>query len=98
MSNISRRNFIGAAGLAAASISLRADDKPDLDGYVRGILAMAISDCTAAFETLPIVENIDILRNILYSGIWFKFEEKFRKRTEAAQARVTSTERTAQDE
>ena len=73
-------------------------DKPDLDGYVRGILAMAISDCTAAFETLPIVENIDILRNILYSGIWFKFEEKFRKRTEAAQARVTSTERTAQDE
>ena len=55
---------------------------PDLDGYVRGVLTMAVSDCAAAFETLPVVENIDILRNILYSGIWRKFDEKFRKRTE----------------
>jgi hypothetical protein len=55
---------------------------------------MALSDCTAAFETLPIVENVDILRNILYSGIWCKFEEKHRKRTEAG----AFAERTSQNE
>lgn len=69
-------------------------DRPGFDQYVRGVLTMALSDCTAAFETLPVVENIDILRNILYSGIWCKFEEKHRKRTEAS----ASEERTAQNE
>ena len=69
-------------------------DRPGFDQYVRGVLTMARSDCTAAFETLPVVENIDILRNILYSGIWCKFEEKHRKRSEAA----SSTERTVKDE
>ena len=73
-------------------ISMR--DRPGFDQYVRGVLTMALSDCTAAFETLPIVENIDILRNILYSGIWCKFEEKNKKRTEAA----ASAERTAHNE
>ena len=51
-------------------------DRPDLARYVRGLLTMTISECTAAFETLPIVENIDILRNILYSGIWCKFNDR----------------------
>ena len=72
-------------------------ERPDLDSYVKGILTMTISECTAAFETLPIVENIDILRNILYSGIWCKFNEREGKRrgTETA---ALSRERTAQDE
>lgn len=73
-------------------------DKPDLDGYVRGVLTMTLSDAAAAFETLPIVENIDILRNILYCGIWCKFEEVYRKRTEIPKDTPASTERTAQDE
>lgn len=77
-------------------------DRPDLEGYVRGILTMAASECCAAFETLPIVENIDILRNILYSGIWCKFEEKCHKRAKADASasafKDSSTERTAQDE
>ena len=51
-------------------------DRPDLARYIRGLLTMTISECTAAFETLPIVENIDILRNILYSGIWCKFNDR----------------------
>lgn len=72
--------------------------KPGLDDYVRGILTMAVSDCAAAFETLPIVENVDILRNILYSGIWCRFDEKYRKRAEGSQPLTASEERTAQDE
>lgn len=70
-------------------------DKPHLDDYVRGVLTMTLSDCTGAFETLPVVENIDILRNILYCGIWCKFEEVFKKRTGVTEDSGESTERTA---
>ncbi len=73
-------------------------DRPGLDDYVRGVLTMTLSDCTGAFETLPIVENIDILRNILYCGIWRKFEEVYRKRTQVGEDLNASTERTSQDE
>lgn len=73
-------------------------DKPHLDDYVRGVLTMTLSDCTGAFETLPVVENIDILRNILYCGIWCKFEEVYRKRTGVTENSADSTERTPQDE
>ena len=38
------------------------------------ILTMMMSECSRAFEQLPIVENTDILRNILYSGVWCKYE------------------------
>ena len=72
-------------------------DRQDFTQYVKAVLTMAISECTAAFETLPIVENVDILRNILYSGVWCKFDDRNRKRQEA-QSPDVSTERTAQDE
>ena len=72
-------------------------DREDFTQYIKAILTMSISECTAAFETLPIVENVDILRNILYSGVWCKFDERNRKRLEA-QSSDASTERTAQDE
>ena len=56
----------------------------DFDAYVRALLTMLMASCTRAFEALPIVENIDILRNILYAGVWTKFEEIYAKRTGAA--------------
>ncbi len=61
---------------------IKIKDREDFDLYVRGVLSMAASECSAAFETLPLVENIDIMRNILYAGIWCKFEETSRKRAE----------------
>ena len=61
---------------------IKIKDREDFDLYVRGVLSMAASECSAAFETLPRVENIDIMRNILYAGIWCKFEETSRKRAE----------------
>ena len=56
----------------------------DFDAFVRALLTMLMASCTRAFEALPIVENIDILRNILYAGVWTKFEEIYAKRTGAA--------------
>lgn len=38
-----------------------------------GALSMFIADCTRDFEILPIVKDVDILRNILYSGVWTRY-------------------------
>ncbi len=38
------------------------------------ILRMMMAECSRAFERLPIVENAEILRNILYSGVWCRYE------------------------
>ena len=36
-------------------------------------LTMMMADCADAFEQLPIVKDADLIRNILYSGVWAKY-------------------------
>ena len=43
---------------------------------VRQILTEMISRACYHFERLPVVDNVEILRNILYSGVWTKFDQK----------------------
>lgn len=38
------------------------------------ILMMMMSECTKAFERLPIVVEVELLRNILYAGVWSKYK------------------------
>lgn len=45
-------------------------EEMDFDEKAHRILLMMAAEAAGAFERLPIVENVDILRNILYSGIW----------------------------
>ena len=45
----------------------------DFEKQVLNLLLMMIGECTDAFERLPLVDNIEIMRNILYSGVWGKF-------------------------
>ena len=45
----------------------------DFDNQVMNILMLMIGECTDAFEKLPLIENVEILRNILYSGVWVRF-------------------------
>lgn len=44
------------------------------------IMTMMMAECCKAFEQLPIVEHVDILRNILYSGVWCRYEFVNQKR------------------
>ena len=37
------------------------------------ILKSMMAECALQFEALPIVEEVDILRNILYSGVWVRY-------------------------
>ena len=56
-------------------------DQPDFEETAEKILLMMTAEASRAFEKLPILENVDILRNILYAGIWEKYEmRKKRKR------------------
>lgn len=47
---------------------------PDFEEQAKKILVLMMSECSREFETLPILENIDILRNIIYSGVWYQYE------------------------
>ncbi len=46
----------------------------DFNERAEEILRVMISESASAFEMLPIDENMDILRNIIYSGVWSRFE------------------------
>lgn len=48
----------------------------DFEEQVLRLLLLMIGECTDAFERLPLVENVEILRNILYSGVWTRFNAK----------------------
>lgn len=44
------------------------------------LLTMLLSDCTLAFERLPLVQDLALLRNILYSGVWLSYDRAFSRR------------------
>lgn len=52
----------------------------DFEEECKTILTMMISECCREFEKLPILENVEILRNILYSGVWGRYEIVHEKR------------------
>lgn len=46
----------------------------NFEEYIRQILMVNAAECAREFEKLPIVsEQVSVLRNILYSGIWSRF-------------------------
>lgn len=55
-------------------------ENPDFEEEVKTILTMMMAGCCQEFEKLPIIENIEILRNILYSGVWYRYEVVHEKR------------------
>ena len=54
----------------------------DFEEECRTILTMMMSECCKEFEQLPILENVEILRNILYSGVWCRYEAVREKRSQ----------------
>ncbi|MBR3874279.1 MAG: hypothetical protein IKJ26_08930 [Clostridia bacterium] len=55
-------------------------DRDDYETFVKDSLTLLIGEATEAFETLPLVQDMDILRNILYSGCWSRYQLKQQKR------------------
>ena len=55
------------------------------DEQVRQLLLMMMAQTCREFEKLPIIKYTDILRNILYSGVWAKFASVYNKRNKAGE-------------
>lgn len=47
----------------------------DFSDKCRKLMTMMITECARQFEKLPVIIYADILRNILYSGVWCRFNE-----------------------
>ena len=67
-------------------------EEPGFEEECRQILTMMMSECCKEFEQLPILQNVDILRNILYSGVWCRYEIVRKKRMKDSAKGVTGNE------
>ena len=75
--------------LADAAVDLENDKKHDnynplktletKPEELRPTLMMVLGDASRAFEVLPLVQDIHLLRNILYSGLWIKYNRGMQK-------------------
>ena len=66
-------------------------ENPDFEEESKTILMMMMSECCREFEKLPILENVEILRNILYSGVWCRYEAAREKRMRIRSQKTADT-------
>lgn len=59
---------------------LKKHEDPDFDEEIRLFLTMMMAECCKEFEKLPLIDDVEILRNILYSGVWYRYEAVRAKR------------------
>ena len=65
----------------------------NFEEQVLKLLLLMIGECTDAFERLPLVDNVEILRNILYSGVWVRFgKAKAAAQAQEAEKRIGEEE------
>lgn len=65
--DIKRNNYNPLKNLSAAPEELRPT------------LMMVLGEASQAFEMLPLVQDVRLLRNILYSGLWIKYNRGMQK-------------------
>ena len=46
------------------------------------LLKMLIAECSTEFERLPLLQDVEILRSVLYSGVWTQYEMNLRREKE----------------
>ena len=56
--------------------------EPGYEERIKQILCMMIAECAAGFERLPCLTDVDILRNILYDGVWNRYNKIQMKKSE----------------
>ena len=55
-------------------------DDPAFADDCRSLLTLMMSECSREFEQLPILLHAEILRNVLYSGVWSRYTAVTAKR------------------
>lgn len=56
------------------------ENNKDFDIFIENVLKSHMAQFAAGFESLPIIENVDLLRNVIYSGVFTRFEIAKNKR------------------
>lgn len=59
-------------------LAVYADGKSEEE--LRSVLTMLIGECAEVFELLPVVRDADIMRNVLYSGVWTRYNVEMARR------------------
>ena len=57
-------------------------NEEDYENTIYQILVMMMAEATGAFEKLPVLWDSESLRNILYSGVWAKYNKKQKEKQE----------------
>ncbi len=55
-------------------INLKVEHEGDYETLCKLMLTSMMAECAKSFERLPILLHAGILRNVLYSGVWSKYE------------------------
>lgn len=58
------------------------EDREEYEKWIYDILVMMMAEASQAFERLPCVQETEILRNIIYSGVWAKYNKLKKERQE----------------
>ena len=68
----------------------------EYETYCRQLLTSMMAECAKSFERLPILQHADILRNVLYSGVWTRYEylQLKRQKKELKEKKAAATSRT----
>ena len=51
-------------------------DRPDYEAFCLETLELLVAEATESFEILPLEQDLDLLRNVLYSGVWQRYTLK----------------------
>lgn len=51
-------------------------NESDFDEKCLEMMNYVLAECTSQFEQLPCIEDAEILRNILYAGVWSRYDKK----------------------
>ena len=49
------------------------EESKNNETYCRMILQMMMTECAKEFEFLPLIDDVEILRNVIYSGVWYQY-------------------------
>ena len=55
---------------------------PDYEARMQEILTVEMAQCTRFFNLLPIEQDLELLENVLYSGVWGRYAQLAEKRKE----------------
>ena len=57
-------------------------DRENFENWVHSLLLMSATSAARYFEMLPIIEDAQILRNVIYAGIWTGYQTAKRRRAD----------------